>query len=246
MSLEVLRFELKYHFSRPLLYIFAASFFIITFLITSSDAVMPIGRGGNIARNAPFVIFNVLSFMSLFGLIAVAFFVAPAVNRDHEWNTQELFFSTPVKKAVYLLGRFLGATFPVVAAMMMSCAGIAFAAIMPWQDPEYFLSFNMWPYLYSMALFVLPNLYLSGAIFFSIATLTKRTFLAYIAVIVFLILYGIRLELIPYHDPILDGGRAERTAAPILWNPSFEQDPLAIHRDRHTHLYSIPIPHANG
>jgi ABC-type transport system involved in multi-copper enzyme maturation permease subunit len=190
MSLEVLRFELKYHFSRPLLYIFATSFFLMTFLIISSDTVMPIGRGGNIARNAPFVIFNVLSFMSLFGLIAVAFLVAPAVNRDREWNTQELFFSTPVKKVVYLLGRFLGATFPVVAAMMMSCAGIALAAIMPWQDPEYFLAFNMWPYLYSMALFTLPNLYLSGAIFFSIATLTKKTFLAYIAVVVFLILYG--------------------------------------------------------
>ncbi len=190
MSLEVLRFELRYHFSRPLLYIFAASFFIMAFLIVSSDAVMPIGRGGNIARNAPFAIFNVLSFMSLFGLTAVAFLVAPAVNRDHEWNTQALFFTTPVTKAEYLLGRFVGATFPVVAAMMMACVGIALAAMMPWQDPEHIAAFNMWPYLYSLVLFILPNLYLSGAIFFSIATLTKRTFSAYIAVIGFLILYG--------------------------------------------------------
>jgi ABC-type transport system involved in multi-copper enzyme maturation permease subunit len=191
MSLEVLRFELEYSFKRPLLYIFAATFFFMAFLIVSSDAVMPIGLGGNVARNAPFVIFNVLLFLNMFGLTAVAFFVAPAVNRDHEWNTQELFFTTPVKKWAYLLGRFLGATFPVALAMMMSCVGIALAAIMPWQDPEYFVAFNIRPYLYSLVLFIIPNLYLAGAIFFSIATLTRKTFMAYVAVVIFIVLYGL-------------------------------------------------------
>ena len=147
MFTELFRFELKYQFRRPLLYIFAVSFFLMAFLIVSSDAVMPIGRGGNVARNAPFVIFNILTFMSLFGLVSLAFCVAPAVNRDRERNIHELYFATPVKTSGYLVGRFLGASLPIVAAMIMSCAGILLARIMPWQDPADFVAFNIWPYL---------------------------------------------------------------------------------------------------
>lgn len=190
MPLEVLRFELKHHFRHPLLYVFAASFFVMALLIMSSDVVMPIGRGSNIARNSPFAVFNTLSFLSVFGMVAAAFIVAPAVNRDHEWRTQELFFSTPLRKTGYLLGRFAGATFPLVAAMMMSCVAMGLAPMMPWQDPERFLAFNMSPYLYSVALFILPNLYVMGAVFFSVATLTKKTFMAYVAVLVLIVLYS--------------------------------------------------------
>jgi hypothetical protein len=191
MFTNVFRFELSYQFRRPLLYIFAVSFFITAFLIVSSDAVMPIGRGGNVARNAPFVIFNILAFMSLFGLVSLAFCVAPAVNRDRERNIQELYFVTPMKTSAYLLGRFLGAALPIVAAMIMSCVGILLARIMPWQDPADFLAFNLRPYVYSLIVFVFPNFFVSGAIFFSCATLTKKTFSAYIAVLGLLILYGL-------------------------------------------------------
>lgn len=190
MFREVFRFELKYQFRRPLLYIFAVSFFVTAFLIVSSDAVMPIGRGGSVARNAPFVIFNILAFMSLFGLVSLAFCVAPAVNRDRESNIHELYFATPVKDHAYVTGRFLGAMLPIVAAMVMSCVGICFARLMPWQDPADFAAFSFWPFVYSLAIFVFPNLFVSGAVFFSFATLTKKTFSAYIAVLGMLVLYG--------------------------------------------------------
>jgi ABC-type transport system involved in multi-copper enzyme maturation permease subunit len=215
MFTEVFRFELKYQFRRSLLYIFAVSFFLMAFLIVSSDAVMPIGRGGNVARNAPFVIFNILTFMSLFGLVSLAFCVAPAVNRDRERNIHELYFATPVKTSAYVLGRFLGAAFPIVAAMIMSCAGILLARIMPWQDPADFVAFNIWPYVYSLVLFVFPNLFVSGAVFFSCATLTRKTFSAYIAVLGLLILYGVAKAFLGD----LDNQTAVSLADPFGWSP---------------------------
>jgi ABC-2 type transport system permease protein len=191
MFREIFRFELKYQFRRPLLYIFAASFFLMTFIIVSSDAAMPIGGGGSMARNAPYAIFNILGFMSLFAVVSLAFCVAPAVNRDREKNIQELYFASPVTTSAYVLGRFWGAMLPIVTAMIMSCVGIILARFMPWQDPADFVVFNFRPYVYSLIMFVFPNLFVSGAVFFALATITRKTFSAYIAVLAFLILYGL-------------------------------------------------------
>ncbi|MBN1163227.1 MAG: ABC transporter permease, partial [Candidatus Krumholzibacteriota bacterium] len=191
MFWKIFYFELKYHFRRPLLYIFGAIFFLMTFGAVSTDSIMLGGSIGNVFRNAPIVIINMLSVMSLFGLLFVTIFVAPAVNRDHDHGIQELFFSTPLTKGSYLWGRFAGSVLPIMLASLLSGAGIVAASLMPYQNPEHIAPFTLWPYLYAFFIFTLPNMFLAGAIFFSASSLSGKTFSAYVAVVVFLSLWGI-------------------------------------------------------
>ena len=89
----------------------------------TTDAVVIGGSIGNVDRNAPFVILRLLLVMSIIGVFATTAFVANSVLRDRETRTQELFFSTPIRKRDYVLGRFIGAFIAALAVFVPSCSG---------------------------------------------------------------------------------------------------------------------------
>jgi len=188
---QILGFEIRYLFKRPAVYFFAAIMFLMAFSAVATDSVQMGGAIGNAARNSPFEIVRLLSMMSMIGMIAITGFVASAVNRDHELATDEMFFATPVSKASYLFGRFAGALLAAFFAVCMSAPAVALASLMPWQDPERILPFNVLPYLYALGVFVLPTLFLGGAILFAFATLTKRVLFTYVAMIGVLMAYAL-------------------------------------------------------
>src|SRR6185295_17209946 len=109
MSWEILKFELRYHLRQPLFYILFIIFFFMTFGAVTSDAVQIGGALGNVNRNAPFVIMQFMLIMSTFAVLVCTAYVANAIHRDFELNTDSLFFSAPVKKSQFLTGRFLAA-----------------------------------------------------------------------------------------------------------------------------------------
>ena len=133
---EILRFELRYQLRQPVFLIAGAFFFLLTFLAVTTDAVSIDGSIGNVNRNAPFVILQILGVMSVVGVFVTTAFVAGPVLRDHETRTQELFFSTPLRKRDYLLGRFAGALAVAVAAFVPVVLGVMLGSLMPWLEPE--------------------------------------------------------------------------------------------------------------
>jgi len=191
MFLDVLKFELIYRFRRPIVYVFAALFALMAFSAVASDSVQMGGSIGNAARNSPYEVVRLLSLMSVLGLLALTGFVATAVNRDHEYRTSEFFFSTPAGRAQFLLGRFFGSLIAAMFAVCVAAIGVALAAKMPWLDPERILPFNWAPYLYSLVVFVVPNLFFVGALLFAFATLTRKVLWTYVAMIGFLTFWGI-------------------------------------------------------
>ncbi|HYW69182.1 MAG TPA: ABC transporter permease, partial [bacterium] len=191
MFWDILKFELIYRFRRPVIYIFTAMFFLMVFSAIASDSVQMGGSIGNAARNSPFEIVRLLSMMSVLGLLALTGFVATAVNRDVEYRTDELFYSTPAGKGAFLMGRFLGSLIAAMFTVCVAALGIAIAAKMPWLDPERIVAFNPVPYLYAVVVFVIPNLFFSGALLFCFATLTRKVLYSYVAMIGFLTLWGI-------------------------------------------------------
>ena len=102
MSWEILKFELRYHLRQPLFYILFVIFFFLTFGAVTSDAVQIGGALGNVNRNAPFVIMQLLLVMSVFGVLTTTAYVASAINRDFEFNTDSLFFVAGEEEPVSL------------------------------------------------------------------------------------------------------------------------------------------------
>src|SRR5688572_11825586 len=101
MLAEFFRFDLRYQVRAPLLWVAGFVFALFAFGATSSDAIQIGGAIGNVHRNAPTVIVNFFASFSVIGLFIVTVFIAQPLLRDFEMGTDELFFSTPMRKRDY-------------------------------------------------------------------------------------------------------------------------------------------------
>ena len=191
MLLRIALFELRYQIRQPLFWIASTLFFLFTFGAVTTDAIMLGGSIGSINRNAPFVIFQMLAVMTVIGTFLTTAFVSNSVHRDFESQTDALFFSLPLKKRDYLFGRFGGSLLVANLVFLGVILGIVIGSFMPWLEPERVGAFHLAPYLQGVLIFVLPNLFLTGAIFFSIATLTRSLMYTYAGVVTFMTGWGI-------------------------------------------------------
>ena len=191
MLAEILRFELRYQLRQPVFVLAAAFFFLSAFLAVTTDAVVIGGSIGNVDRNAPFVILQLLLVMSLMGVFVTTAFLASPVLRDRETGTHELFFSTPIRKRDYLVGRFLGALVVAVAVFVPVVLGVLLGSLMPWLEPERVGPFRASPYLQGLAVFVLPNVLFTGSVQFALATATRSLVATYASVVGMFVAYGI-------------------------------------------------------
>lgn len=62
---------------------------------------------------------------------------------------------------------------------------------MPWMEADTLGPFMLKPYLFSLFILLLPNVILSGSLFFSLATLTRSMLWTYVGVIIFFAAYSI-------------------------------------------------------
>ena len=85
MFKEIFRFELGYHLGRPLYYLSIAVFFLAGLALMSSDfSVAFVSAPRAVARNAPYVIVQLMPILTLLGLFLTTAFVVSAVLRDFE------------------------------------------------------------------------------------------------------------------------------------------------------------------
>jgi len=189
MTWNIFKFELRYHFRGPLFYILFTIFFFMTFGAVTSDAVQIGGALGNVNKNAPFVIMQFLLIMSTFGVLTSTAYVANAIHRDFELNTDSLFFSSPVKKWQFLTGRFTAAYVVSSLIYLGVVLAIMVGSIMPWLDKDHVGPFMLTPYVFSYFVLILPNLLLFSAIFFAIAAMTRSMMWTYVSVAAFYVGY---------------------------------------------------------
>ena len=191
MILEFFRFELKQQLRAPLLWLMAAMFGLFAFAAASSDAVQIGSSVGNVDRNAPTVIITFLGMFTVMGLLVTVTFISGALLRDFELGTADLFFSSPMRKRDFLLGRFLAAVAACVLIYLMVAVGLMIAPLMPWVDPERVGAFSLAPYLWGFGVLVLPNLLFTSALLALLAVATRSLLVVYVGVIGFFILNAV-------------------------------------------------------
>ena len=191
MILEFFRFELKQQLRAPLLWLMAAMFGLFAFAAASSDAVQIGSSVGNVDRNAPTVIITFLGMFTVMGLLVTVTFISGALLRDFELGTADLFFSSPMRKRDFLLGRFLAAVAACVLIYLMVAVGLMIAPLMPWVDPERVGVFSLAPYLWGFGVLVLPNLLFTSALLALLAVSTRSLLVVYVGVMGFFILNAV-------------------------------------------------------
>ena len=164
MTFEFFRFELRQQLRAPLLWLLALMFGLFAFGAASSDAIVVGNAVGNVDRNAPTVIVQFLGVFTVLGLLAIVSFISGALLRDFELGTADLFFSSPMRKRDFLLGRFLAAVAACLVIYLAVALGLMVGPLMPWVDPERLGAFSLAPYGWGFAVLVIPNLLFSGAL----------------------------------------------------------------------------------
>ncbi len=185
---KIARFELGYQFRNPVFWVVAVLFFLLPFGAMTTEQIQ-IGGGGNIYKNAPVAIARVSLMLTLFYMFVTTAFVANVVVRDDESGFGPMVRSTRVSKFDYLMARFVGAYAAAAISFLAVPLAIWIGSLMPWVDPETMGPNRLGDYFAVYVTFALPNLLLTAAVFFAVATMTRSMMYSYLGVVVFFVLW---------------------------------------------------------
>jgi aminopeptidase N len=190
MFLGVFRFELRYQLRNPVFWVAVILFFLITFAATTVDQIT-IGSGTNVHKNSPYAIAQITLPMSVFYMFVSTAFVANVIVRDDDTGFGPIVRATRITRTAYLLGRFLGAYLVAAIGFLAVPMGIWVGSHMWWVDSELIGPNNFANYAVPYLWIGLPNLLLTSALFFALATVTRSMMATYVGVVAFLILWTI-------------------------------------------------------
>ncbi|MGH8049176.1 MAG: M1 family aminopeptidase [Arenimonas sp.] len=202
MIREFFKFELREQLRSPLLWVLSLLYGLAVFGIASSDGVQIGGATGNIFRNAPFVVIQLMNLFTLPGMLIVGVFVGNALLRDFELGMADIVFSNPIKKRDYLIGKFSAAFLTCIIAYLIMIVSIYMAQFMPWIDPERLGPKILQPYLWSLAVYIIPNVLFIGSLLAFLAVTTRSILWVYIGIIGFIVLYFVTSSIVSKLDNV--------------------------------------------
>jgi ABC-2 type transport system permease protein len=183
---EVFRYEFSHRLRSVSTWLYAGFLFLIGFWIIH----VAVTGTNPIHVNAPEGLAEKTAlFCGLFSILVTAGLFSDAALRDRTAGMDALLFTTRLRPAEYLGGRFLAALAINSILVVASPIGIAVATKMPYLPRDAFGPNHLAAYLQPVLLFLLPNLVLVGAILFTIAALTRQAIPVYLGAIAIFIGY---------------------------------------------------------
>ncbi|HET7692029.1 MAG TPA: M1 family aminopeptidase [Gemmatimonadota bacterium] len=186
--LEIFRYELTYRLKSGATWVYAGILFLVAiwmFLALAEEA----GHA-----NAPGRIAGLTVIVGMFGMLVTAALFGEAAVRDVEVEMDALLFSSPVGKAEFLGGRFLGSLVVNALVMVAIPLGIAVATWIASRGAEEVGPFRLASHIEPYFTFQLPNLVLVGAVLFTIGMFARQTLPVYLGAIAFFIGYVVMLN----------------------------------------------------
>jgi aminopeptidase N len=189
MFARIAAFELRYQLRNPILWVAAILFFLFSYGFVASEQIQIGGAGGRTHENGPFSIAQAMLTFSVFYMFVTTAFVANVVVRDDDTGYGPIVRATRVTKFDYLFGRFTGALLVAILGFLAIPLGIWLGSLMPWIDPETLGPNRPVYYAWSFLVLALPNILVTSAIFFALATATRSMMATFIGVVAFLIIW---------------------------------------------------------
>lgn len=193
MLTRIARFEARYVLRNPLLWGTAVATFGLLFAGMSIDG-FDLGNEGGLLKNATYAILRNYVILSVFYMFVTTAFVANAVLRDDETGFGPIIRSTGITKLDYVLGRFLGAFVAAAVCMLALPLAAVVGSMMPWAPAAQLGPNRLADHLYGYFIVALPNLFVHGAIFFALATITRSMMASYLGVVGFVAAFFILQE----------------------------------------------------
>jgi hypothetical protein len=180
---EVFRFEVEYRLRRLSTWVYAGLLLLVPFLLLHAV------NGGAGWMNNPSGVATASFIGGMVGMLVTAALFGDAATRDLQTGMHPLVYSAPIRTGAYLGGRFLGALLVNAVLLIGVPLGQVMAAAMPYMDPQMFGPFRLDAYVQAYLLLLLPNLVLTAAILFTIASLKRQMLPAFLGGIGLFIVY---------------------------------------------------------
>jgi hypothetical protein len=148
------------------------------------------GMGGLRKADSPYQLTSISLALSVFVTLNIGAASGGAATRDVTDGMHPLVFTTPVPKVVFLLSRYLGA---LAVSSYLVCAfplGLLVGRLLtPFLEAERIGAFSLLPTVFSMLVWIGPNVLLLSALFFGIGAVTRKMFPVYIGGVFVLVGY---------------------------------------------------------
>ncbi len=188
-------FEFWYQARRPATWISFLALFVCTF-VAAGEPVQEYARADGSFVNGPFIVAVLTLFGTTLGLLVTAGVAADAASRDTQTRMDSLVFTTPVSRGSYVSGRFLAAF--ALSALLLSAVPLALLsmAALTRGPADLVAPFQLATYLVPYLTWQLPNLFVTTAVMFSFAALTRRGMTSYLGALLLLGICGLSWGLI--------------------------------------------------
>lgn len=177
----------------PVLYIFLFLFTVITTVGVTNEDITLGGAVGNTFKNAPHIMTFYVGRLSLFGLLIATAYFNNAALRDYHHNFDSILFSTPIRKISYFFGRFFGAlvlaTIPLLGVFFGFIIGTNFGVESGMVSSDRMGVLYAEAFINNFLLFILPNMFIAGAIIYAVANTWKSTIVSFVATMIIIVGY---------------------------------------------------------
>jgi ABC-2 type transport system permease protein len=194
MFSTIFKQELKYWFNKPVFYIYAVIFLILSFLISATTAGIFDGITGTTGSSR--IVNSPINVTGLFnGFTTLIFFLFPSIigvsiYRDFKSEMHTILYSYPFTKANYLFAKFFSGILVVSAIVLVIAVGMIIGFRFPGTNSEIVGDFNGVSYLQSYLIYILPNVLFFGAVVFAVVTFSRNIAAGFITVIILLFAQG--------------------------------------------------------
>jgi hypothetical protein len=202
MLLAIAGFEVHKRLRLVSTYVFFGVFLAAGCLLAlaSGGAFEQVSVGGGsekVFANSPAHIISEIGLVSALGLAVAATIFGQAGFQDFENHCDFLFFTAPIRKRSFLLGRFLGALAVSLVVFSGVGLGLALGAVCPfWVNAALFPTAPAGSYLWPYLVIVLPNLLFAGGLFFALGALGRQRTPVNIAVVLITFGYLVSVNLL--------------------------------------------------
>lgn len=195
MFLTIFKHELKYWFKQPTFFIFAAILFAISCFMAAATAgifdSITATTGSADIINSPIGVHGLFSGMTLFMLFLLPSIIGMSVYRDYKSEMHTILYSYPFTKGNYLMAKFLSSFLIVLIIVAFMGLGLIVGFRLPGINTDIVAEFYGLAYIQTYLVYIIPNMFLFGAIVFGVVTFTRNIAAGFITVVLLLFVQGI-------------------------------------------------------
>lgn len=187
MRAALIQAELLTGLKKPAFWLGAVVLAGMTFALVHAITIgLPFARiqliGEEFVVNSMRNMYILATFVSWLMVFLIANIFAFQANRDFAYNAQALVFSSGVSKLTFVWARFTAAFTQCLLLSLASFVGFIAARFMPYIDPSYFQADSLGLYAWPFLIKTLPNIFILGAVFFSLNLLLRNQLINWVSV----------------------------------------------------------------